>query len=143
VLFADTSSLAKYYVPEQNSAAIRERFDAEDKVLLSELARTELMAVFHRRLRERKWTRDAFFVTIRQFQADDLAGFWDWLPLDGDILWAAAQTYTSLPEDVFLRTADCLHLVTAVRHGFAEVHTHDAHQAKGAVALGISAVRIG
>jgi predicted nucleic acid-binding protein len=54
VIFCDTSALAKYYVPEAESAALASRLDAEDAVVVSELARVELMSVFHRRMRERK-----------------------------------------------------------------------------------------
>jgi uncharacterized protein with PIN domain len=53
VIFCDTSALAKYYVPEAESAALASRLDAEDAVVVSELARVELMSVFHRRMRER------------------------------------------------------------------------------------------
>ncbi|MCK6553729.1 type II toxin-antitoxin system VapC family toxin [Candidatus Binatia bacterium] len=142
MLFCDTSTLAKYYVPETESAAVRVRLDAEDQVVLSELARAELMGVFHRRLRERKWSREVFLTVVRQFSTDEAGGYWTWVPLDGAIVEQVVRTYGSLPEDVFLRTADCLHLVTALRHGFSEIHTHDAHQRNGAGALGLTAVAI-
>lgn len=142
MLFCDTSTLAKYYVSEPESAAVRSRLDAEDRVLLSELARAELMGVFHRRLRERKWNRDEFLTVVRQFSTDEVSSYWTWLPLEGTIVEQVVRTYTALPEDVFLRTADCLHLVTALHHGFAEIHTHDRHQRDGAGALGLTAVAI-
>lgn len=142
MLFCDTSTLAKYYVPETESAAVRVRLDAEDQVVLSELARAELMGVFHRRLRERKWSREVFLTVVRQFSTDEAGGYWTWVPLDGAIVEQVVRTYGSLPEDVFLRTADCLHLVTALRHGFSEIHTHDTQQRNGAGALGLTAVAI-
>ena len=142
MLFCDTSTLAKYYVPETDSAAVRARLDDEDHVAFSELARAELMGVFHRRLRERKWTKDEFLTVVRQFAKDDMGGYWTWLPLDGSIVEQSVRTFTSLPETVFLRTADCLHLVTAVHHGFREIHSHDMHQIRGASALGLTAVQI-
>ena len=52
MLFCDTSTLAKFYVPEPESGVVRTCLEAEDRVVLSELARAELMGVFHRRLRE-------------------------------------------------------------------------------------------
>jgi len=111
-------------------------------VLLSELARAEIMGVFHRRLRESRWDRNEFLTVVRQFSTDDVGGFWTWVPLDGGIVEQVVRAYATLPEDVFLRTADCLHLVSALRHGFAEIHTHDAHQREGAAALGLAAVAI-
>jgi predicted nucleic acid-binding protein len=142
MLFCDTSTLAKYYLPEPESAAVQARLDLEEQVVLSELARAELMAVFHRRLRERKWTRQQFHTVVRQFSKDDIGGYWSWVPLDGAIVEQAVKVYTTLPEGVFLRTADCLHLVTALHHGFSEIHTHDAHQARAASALGLTCMSI-
>ncbi len=114
--------------------------DYPGEVCLSELARAELLGVFHRRLREGRWSATDFSAAARQFQQDDLSGFWTWLPLDAVITQAAAQLYLTLPSDVFLRTADCLHLVTARHHGFAAIYTHDRHQTLAAPALGLNAL---
>jgi hypothetical protein len=70
------------------------------------------------------------------------SGYWTWLPLDSAIIEAASTTYTTLPETVFLRSADCLHLVTALHYNFAEIYTHDSHQIDAASALGLKAVAI-
>ena len=112
MIFCDTSMVAKLYVPERESRAVRQCLEAEDEVCVSQLARPELMGVFHRRLRERKWTGEDFLTAVRQFSTDDIGKFWTWLPLDSAIIEAAAKTYSTLPENVFLRSADCLHLVT-------------------------------
>lgn len=142
MIFCDTSTLAKYYVSEAESEAVRERLDAEDQVVLSDLAHAELMGVFHRRVRERKWKRDDFLTIVRQFSTDETRGFWTWVPLDGAIVQQVVRTYATLPHDVFLRTADCFHLVTALQQGFSEIHTHDVHQRDGARALGLDPVSI-
>ena len=118
MIFCDTSAIAKFYVAEKESAAIRARLEAEDQVFLSELVRAELMSVFHRQLRDKKWTRDQFLTAVRQFNHDDIGGFWTWLTLDSVIIEAAANSYTTLPDNVWLRTADCIHLITAMHHGF-------------------------
>jgi predicted nucleic acid-binding protein len=142
MIFCDTSTAAKLYVLEAESATVRQRLESEDVVYVSELARTELMAVFHRRMREGKWTRLDFTAAVRQFSADDIGGFWSWLPLDANITEAAAKIYVTLPESVFLRSSDCLHLVTALHHNFPEIFTHDKHQTAAAAELGISPVAI-
>ena len=71
-----------------------------------------------------------------------MSGYWTWLPLEGAVVEQVVRTYTALPESVFLRTADCLHFVTALHHRFGEVHTHDRHQREGADALGLTAIAI-
>jgi predicted nucleic acid-binding protein len=140
MIFCDTSAVAKLYVVEKESPTMRKRLETEDQVLVSELVRVELMGVFHRQLREKKWTRDKFLTAVRQFTNDDIGGFWTWLPLDATIIEAAARTYTTLPDSVFLRTADCLHLVTAMHHSLSEIYTYDTHQTAAATALGIKPV---
>lgn len=142
MIFCDTSTAAKLYVPEPETKAVRRRLEAEDIVHLSELARPEILAVFHRRLREGKWSQADFTAAVRQFSADDIGGFWSWLPLDGAITDAAAKIYPTLPPSVFLRTSDCLHLVTAMHHNFPEIYTHDRHQAAAAGALGLTAITL-
>ncbi|HEY3756787.1 MAG TPA: type II toxin-antitoxin system VapC family toxin [Opitutaceae bacterium] len=137
MIFCDTSAVAKLYVVEKESPAMRTRLESEDQVLISELVRTELMGVFHRQLREKKWTRDRFMTAVRQFTNDDVGGFWTWLPLDSTIIESAANIYTTLPDTVFLRSADCLHLVTAIHHRFGEIYTYDSHQTSAAAALGL------
>jgi predicted nucleic acid-binding protein len=140
MIFCDTSMAVKLYVPERESAAVRRLFGAEDDLCLSELARVEVVSVFHRRLREGIWTPTDFLAAIRQFSNDDISGFWTWLPLDKPIIEAAAKTYATLPRTVFLRSSDCLHLVTALRHNFAEIYTYDTHQSVAASVLGLKAV---
>jgi len=142
VIFCDTSTLAKFYVTESESVAVRTRLDREERVLASELAKVELMAVFHRRLRERSWTRTEFLAVVRQFTKDDVAGYWGWIPLETALMNQVARVYDTLPETVHLRTADCIHLITALQAGLTEIHTHDHHQIQAAAGLGLSVVTI-
>ena len=137
MIFCDTSTLVKYYAAEPERGAVRSKLDAADQVALSELARIELVAAFHRQLREAKWTGAQFRAFVRQFSRDSLSGHWRWLALDQEIIDAGISFYSALPETVYLRASDCLHLVTALRHGFTEIHTHDRHQQKAAPALGL------
>jgi len=142
VILCDTSTIAKFYVFEAESAAVRNRLDAEDAVCVSELVRVELMGVFHRRLRDGKWSREDFLNAAGQFAADDIRGYWSWMPLDTTIVEAAANTFTTLPTTVFLRASDCIHLVTAIHHNFAAIFTHDKHQTVAAASLGLEPVVI-
>lgn len=142
MIFCDTSTLAKYYFAEPESAAVRLRLDQTDQVLASELAKAELMAVFHRRLREKTWSRRDFLAAVRQFTKDDVGGLWTWIPLGTLLITQVARTYDTLPETVFLRTADCIHLITALHAGMSEICTHDRHQIEAAPGFGLSVVTI-
>ncbi|MFZ4116396.1 MAG: type II toxin-antitoxin system VapC family toxin [Chthoniobacterales bacterium] len=143
MIFCDTSTLAKYYVSERESAEVRLLFDQEDQVVFSELARIELMGVFHRRLREGKWNREEFLTVIQQFTRDDADDYWKWVPLESAILEQAIKIFSTLSEKIFLRSSDCLHLVTAMQHRMHQIYTHDSHQSEAASSFGLVPVRIG
>ena len=141
-MLCDTSTLAKYYSAEAHAPAVRAAINAAANVYCSQLARVELHAVFHRRLREGLWSTADFQAAVRQFQTHDTSGFWTWLPLESAILEQASNLFLTLPPTIYLRAADCLHLVSALHHRFAEIHTHDKHQIAAAVALGVRPVTI-
>ncbi|MCE0521477.1 MAG: type II toxin-antitoxin system VapC family toxin [Methylacidiphilales bacterium] len=140
MIFCDTSAAVKIYLAEREYRAVQRLFQAEDELCLSELARVEMMGIFHRLLREGIWTQTDFLAAVRQFSNDEISGFWTWLPLDKPIIDAAAKTYATLPRTVFLRSSDCLHLVTALHHNFDEIYTYDTHQSAAAAVLGLKAV---
>jgi hypothetical protein len=94
------------------------------------------------RLREGRRDREAFHATVRQFQRDEAGGFWRWLPPDAAVVEQAVNASITLPDTVFLRTADCLHLVTAALHGLAEIHTPDLHQIKAPRSLALEVFQI-
>ena len=141
-MICDTSTIAKLYAPELHSAAVRQVLEAAPAVYASALARVELTAVFHRRLREGVWSQADFGAAARQFHHDDVGGFWTWLPLEPAILDGAASTFLTLPSSVFLRSSDCLHLVTALHHKFTDIYTHDKHQVAAATAMGLVPISI-
>lgn len=141
MVFCDTSMVAKLYVVEPESKAVRALLEKEDQRFVSDLVRIELMAVFHRQLREKIWPREKFDAAVRQFNTDDIGGFWTWIQLDAAIIEAAAKTYSTLPSTVFLRAADCLHLITGMHNNFPEIYTYDRHQALAAPTLGLKPVK--
>lgn len=142
MIFCDTSTLAKYYIPEKESLKVQPCLEKEDQVALSELARIELMAVFHRRLRENKWNQKEFTMVIQQFTRDDADGYWKWLPLDEPILKQGTKIFTTLSKEIFLRSSDCLHLITATHYQFSEIYTYDRHQSQAASAFGMIPISI-
>ena len=128
MIFCDTSAVAKLYFAEKESPVVRGRLESEEQDCIAEVIRVELHGAFHRQLREKMWTRDQFMTAIRQLTNDDLGGFWSWLPVENQVIEAAAKTYMILLETVFLQGADCLHLVKALHNGFTEIYTYAKNQ---------------
>jgi predicted nucleic acid-binding protein len=58
---------------------------------------------------------------------DEKQRLWSWLPLTEFIIAGVINAIRSLPREVFLRTADALHLVTAENNRFREIYSNDTH----------------
>jgi hypothetical protein len=95
----------------------------------------------HGRHAERVWSFPQVRIPV-QFNRDDALKYWSWSPLSSLIVTAASQLYQSLPESVFLRASDCLHLVTALHQGFEEICTFDRRQQQAVQVLGLTIATI-
>ena len=63
---------------------------------------------------------------------------WEWLPLTTAVMTAVVDAYGSLPRDVFLRTGDAVHLLSARDHGLDEVYSNDRRLLAAAPYLGLT-----
>jgi predicted nucleic acid-binding protein len=138
--YFDSAFVAKCYLPEPGHAAIVAFAEQSDHLATSLFARTEVVGVFHRKLREGSLTARDFREVLAQFQQDCRAGIWQFLPVSAEIVEAVVQSYARLPGAVFLRAADCLHLVTAREAGFAEIYSNDRHLLAGAAQFGLKGI---
>lgn len=127
MIYFDAAYLAKFYLDEPETEAVRARAAKESEVGCCALGRIEVVSVFHRKLREKSRTKAEFRALIDQFSADCAAGLWTWFPLTAAIQNAAAAKFRSLPETVFLRCGDAVHLACASEHGLPNIFTNDRH----------------
>jgi len=138
VIYFDTTFLAKTYLNESGSGEVREFLrDSGEVVASSSLARAELVAVFHRHLREGHLSESNYQLVLKQYELDLRTQLWEWLPVKEDLWTMIEESFASLPETVFLRGADAMHLLTAKSHEFPEVFTNDRHMLKACGALGL------
>lgn len=136
MIYFDTSFLAKTYLNESGSGVVREFLNASgEAVASSSLARAELVAVFHRHLREGRLDESDYQLILRQYDLDIRTKLWEWLPVNEDLWAKIEECFANLPATCFLRGADAVHLVTAKAHGFTEVFTNDRHMLKACTAL--------
>ncbi len=113
--------------------------DAQEAIACSAFGRVELVAAFHRKLREGEISRPLFEVVLKQLELDDSHGLWTWLPVTSQLLIATAARLAVLPADCFLRSADALHLTCAADGGFTSIFSNDKHLLAAAVHFGIRA----
>lgn len=127
MIYFDTAYLAKCYINEIGSEEVRRLAGKAKRVACSEYGRVELMAAFHRALREERIDKHYFDVIRSQFDRDEEDELWRWLPLTPALLNTAFLEYRSLPRNLFLRTADAIHLCAARDAGYDTVYSNDSH----------------
>ena len=124
--YFDSAYIAKFYLDEPESENVRRLAEALGEVRCAQIGQVEVAAVFHRKFREGAFDAAALREVMAQFDDDWGAGLWTWLPLTRDLVQRAAA-FARLPRQIFLRSADALHLTCAEEHGLREVYTNDRH----------------
>lgn len=125
--YFDSAFIAKFYLDEPESDQVRSLAAELGRVHCSLLGRLEVASVFHRKRREGAFSDAAYREINAQFDEDCAAGLWTWLPITAAIIESAAATLTGLPKATFLRSADLLHIVTAIEHGLKDIYSNDPH----------------
>jgi len=132
VSYFDSSYIAKFYLDEPESDAVRRLAESLGQVRCALIGQVEVAAVFHRKFREGAFDGGVLREVMAQFDDDCGQGLWTWLPLTTAIAARAAAAFARLPRATFLRGADALHLTCAQEHGLAELYTNDRHMSAAA-----------
>jgi predicted nucleic acid-binding protein len=132
VSYFDAAYVAKFYLDEPESDAVRGLAESLGQVQCAVIGQVEVAAVFHRKFREGAFDAGMFREVTAQFGEDSAQGLWTWLPLQPALVERAAAVFARLPRAVFLRGADALHLTCAQEHGLREIYTNDRHMAAAA-----------
>ena len=127
MLYFDAAFIAKFYLQEPESDAIRAFTEDCSGVTSLVIGRLETELVFSRKLREGALTPQGHEALIAQFQTDCEDGLWSWLPATDDLVAIAQDLTRRLPSDVFIRSLDALHLTCARRHGHERIYSNDRH----------------
>ncbi|HWH57072.1 MAG TPA: type II toxin-antitoxin system VapC family toxin [Terriglobales bacterium] len=141
MIYFDTSYLVRLYYQDPGADRVR-ALAATDHVACAAHGQAEMMAAFHRKLREGAIRPAAYAALVGQVEAHIEAGAFQWLPQDGEILLRVRQTYQRLSASVFLRGADAIHLATAAEAGFPMIYSNDAHLLAAATHFGIEAKNV-
>ena len=102
----------------------------------------ELHGAFHRHLREQNITREHYDTVIAQFELDETKHLWKWLPISDAVMETVTAVYKRLPPDIFLRTADALHLATAAVNAAQTCYSNDGRLLKAAAYFTVKAENI-
>ena len=135
MIYLDTSWLAKLYLDEGDSEAVRRAIEPASVVFVSTLAFVEFHAAIARRRREGSIPARALASLITRFRADWPARLH--VPVSAEVVARAALLATAHP----LRSLDAIHLASALligagspelpRFGAADVRLVAAARAEG------------
>ena len=137
--YFDSAYIAKFYVDEPDSDAVRQLAQSLGRVHCSAFGRIEVTSVFHRKWREGAFSVREYREITAQFVDDCNAGLWTWLSVTDSLIVNVAEAVRSLGKTIVIRTVDALHLVCAREHGLQRVYTNDRHMLLAATAFGVEA----
>ena len=140
--YLDSGYIAKFYLDEPDSSAVRRLAESLGEVHCAALGRAEVSTALHRKLREGVFDEAAFREVLAQFEGDCASGLWTWIPVTIQVLAATVATIRHVPKSVFLRAADAIHLACARESGFREIYTGDRHMTVAAEHFSIRAVAV-
>jgi predicted nucleic acid-binding protein len=142
MIYFDACYIAKFYLAEPDSPNVIAFASSQANVGCLLTGKAEVIAVFHRKLREGAVDVAGFHLLCDQFESDCTGGLWQWRPVDDLLLAASAQRFRGLAPTIFLRAADGLHLTCAAEEGCTTIHTSDRHMIAAAPAFGLDAVTL-
>ena len=137
MIYFDTAYLLKCYIKEAGWEEVRALARKDELIACSAYGKTELYAALHRKLREGEVTGKQLTTIFRQIDLDDSQHLWNWLSLTESIMSSVVGSFRMLPESVFVRTADAVHLVTAKTNGFSYIYSNDTHLLAAAPHFGL------
>ncbi len=137
-MYFDTSYIAKFYFNEPESSRVRELVRKADTIYSSLWALAEFHAVLHRRVREDSYSRAQANSLAARFSAHIVDGLWNLIPVTEGVQRRTSALILAMPPDLFIRTADAVHLTTAQEAGEREVWTNDRHMLAAAAYFGLS-----
>ena len=102
MIYFDTSYLVRLYYLDPGADQVR-ALATSDHVACAAHGQAEMMAAFHRKLREGVIRPAAYAALVGQVEAHIEAGAFQWLPQDGEVLSRVRHAYQRLSASVFLR----------------------------------------
>jgi predicted nucleic acid-binding protein len=136
-VYLDSAYIAKFYVNERDSSAVRALIRRADSLVTSAWASGEVTCAFHRHMREGSLSNAQCRELIRAFMKHVDTGVWSLIPISAALLKRMTTLVSTAPAGVYLRAGDAIHLTTAQEIGETEIWTNDRHLLAAAPHFGL------
>ena len=100
MIYFDTSYLVRLRYQDAGADAVR-TLAVTDHVACAAHGQAEMIAAFHRKLREAAIRPSAYAALLGQVRAHIEAGAFRWLSQDGEVFSRIREVYQTLPASVF------------------------------------------
>jgi predicted nucleic acid-binding protein len=137
-VYLDSAYLAKFYVNETDSAAVRQAIAEAAERVSSMWALAEMTCIFHRHVREGVLSATQAQILREQFLEHVEQGVWALVPVTEVILRKCSKAVGDLPAGVYVRAGDAVHLTTARELNEPSIWTNDRHLLAAAPYFGLT-----
>jgi predicted nucleic acid-binding protein len=137
-MYLDSAYIAKWYLNEPDSHAVRERVRGADSLISSAWSIGEVTCAFHRHLRQGELSPPQFRELLRIFHDHIERGIWTLVPVSEQLLKRVSLRMGAIPAAVYLRTGGAVQLASAQEAGEVEVWTSDRHMLAAASYFGLT-----
>lgn len=121
------------------SAVVREAAAQCSSLHCSALGRVELVSMLTRACRDKRLTPRAMRDALDQYDDDNGAVVWDWIPVAPAVIEDARRRLEAIGTRFALSGADAVHLSTARLSGFDEIWTADRRMIAAAASFDLKA----
>jgi predicted nucleic acid-binding protein len=139
-VYFDSALIAKFYLNEPGRDAVRKLARDSGRVVSSAVATAEVSAAFHRKLSEGAIEPELFAALQGQFAHDIKSAVWTLMPVTDALLEEVRTLFSTLDRDLYLRSLDALHVVTAKSEKMDRLYTNDRHLLVACSSLGLQGV---
>jgi predicted nucleic acid-binding protein len=137
LIYFDSSYIVKCYLNEPGSAEVQRLAEGQTGLTSCLHGRLEVWSAIRRHVKHHALTAAQARRVLTTFARDEREGIWTFAPLTAELVQTACKIVQALPREVFVRSADALHLVCARELGLRAIYTHDRHQLSAASHFGL------
>ena len=137
-MYLDSAYIAKLYLNEPDSHAVRERVRGADSLISSAWSIGEVTCAFHRHLRQGELNPPQLRELLRVFHDHIERKILTLVPVSHQLLKRVSLRMGRIPAEVYLRAGDAVQLASAQEAGETEVWTSDRHVLAGASYFGLA-----
>jgi predicted nucleic acid-binding protein len=141
MIYLDSSYLVRLYYKDAGYPAVRD-LATKDTVACAQHGQAEVIAALHRKVREGSLRTSLYRIVLQEFANEIRGGAFNWLPLSPAVFDRVHVVFASLPETIFLRAADAMHLSAAAENGLREIYSNDDTLLAAAPHFGLRGVNV-